>query len=109
MSYKSLLKQSITLEDVATGRSKTGTPNLSTGRTLRARVQPVNKTIVTKERDKTPIHAIVFLDKAAAPILGSRLTYDGTAYRVLVIEKVPGRNGQIHHFELMVQLWSFES
>jgi len=30
-------------------------------------------------------------------------------YRVMKLEPIPGKNGQTHHYELMLQLWSYKA
>lgn len=107
MSFNSHLNQSITLANPSGTRDKQGQPGYAAAVTLRARVQRTNKTIVTKDRDRAPIHAIIFIGPATEPQTDSQIVYDGTIYRVMAIEDVPGKNGQTHHYEIMAQLWSF--
>lgn len=107
MSFNALLKQSITLQNRSGNRDKTGQPAYAAGSTLAARVQRTQKTIATADRDRTPIHAIIFIGPSTEPQIDAKVTYDGTVYRVMAVEDVVGRNGQTHHYELMCQLWSF--
>lgn len=107
MSLQSLLRQSVSIENPSTTLDKQGRPALSAAQTYKARVQRTNKTIVTAQKDREPIDAIVFLPPSATVKKGSKLTYSGEEYRVMTIEDVVGRNGSTHHFELKVQLWSY--
>lgn len=108
MSFNGLLKQTITLRNKSGTRDKQGQPGYASPSSLSARVQRTHKTIATADRDRTPIHAIVFIGPSTEPEIDSKVTYDGTDYRVMAVEDVVGRNGQTHHFELMCQLWSFK-
>lgn len=107
MSFNSLLRQTVTIEPPSTTRDKQGRLGLSAAVTEKVRFQQTNKVIVTKDHEKTPINGIVFARADSVIVDQARVTFDGTAYRVLSCEKVPGKNGSIHHYEAMVQLWSF--
>lgn len=109
MSFNQLLKQTISLENPSGTLSKTGQPGFSAAISLSARVQKTHKSIPTKDRDRTPVHAIIFIGPATEPEIDAKITYDSTAYRVLAVEDVIGRNGSTHHYEIMAQLWSYES
>lgn len=107
MSFNSLCRQTITIEVASSTRDKQGRLSMGAAVTEKVRFQPTTKTIVTKDHEKTPINGIVFAKANSVIAIDARVIYDGTAYRVLTLEKVPGKNGSIHHYEAMVQLWSF--
>lgn len=107
MSFNSLLRQTITLKNPGTTRDKTGELSYGSAVTLRARVERTHKIIATKDRDRVPIHAIIFINSATEPEIDAKITYDSTDYRVMAVEDVIGRNGTTHHYELMCQKWSF--
>ncbi len=109
MSFQSLLRQTVSIENPGTARDKNGRAVLGSSTSYKARVQRTNKTIITAERDREPIDAIIFLDRNAVVSKGAKLTYDSEAYRVMTIEDVPGRNGTTHHYEIKAQLWSYNS
>lgn len=109
MSFRQFLQQSIILENKATGRSKTGEPTFEAGQSLSGRVQRTQKTIVNKDKELTPIHAIIFVDPTVEPEIDAKITYNSTEYRVMAVEDVIGRNGSTHHYEVMAQLWSYET
>ncbi len=109
MSFNSLCRQTITIAVAGTTRDKQGRLSLGSPVTEKVRFQPTTKTIVTKDHERTPINGIVFAKADSVIAIDARVVYDGTAYRVMTLEKVPGKNGTYHHFEAMVQLWSFAS
>lgn len=107
MSFNSLLRQTATIANPSGNRNKQGQPAYGSATTHKVRFQQTTKSIATKDRERTPIHGIVFVGKNATVEKDVQVVYNGTVYRVMAIEDVPGRNGQRHHLELMVQLWSF--
>jgi len=109
VSFKSMLKQSITVENPDGSRDKQGRDGLGSSTTLAARVQRTNKVITTAERDREPIDAIIFVGPETPVRKSARITYDSEQYRVIKSEDVPGRNGSIHHIEIMAQLWSYKA
>lgn len=109
MSLNSLLRQTITIETTTGARDKQGRDAFSDPVQAKARVQLTSKVIVTADKEREPIDAIVFLNPATSIKKSSRITYQGEKYRVMKLEPVPGRNGQTHHFEAMLQLWSYKA
>ena len=108
MSSQSLLRQTVEIAQPSTTRDKQGRLVESNDSTsYQARVEKTSRIITTAEKDREPIDAIVFLNSSAEVTKGAKLTYDGGEYRVMKVEEVPGRNGQVHHYELMVQEWSY--
>lgn len=109
MAISHLLRQTITVKNPTGSRDLHGNPTLGSAATLRARFERTYKTIVTPEREREPIHAVVFVGPATEVEQGAQITYSGEVYRVIERSDVVGRNGQLHHYELMCQLWSFDS
>jgi hypothetical protein len=108
MSAISLMRQEVTIETVqANVRSKTGDSLFETGYATRARFQRTTKTIMGPDRKLQPVDGIVFLPPNIDIAVGSRMTYDGQAYRVLRLDEPPGGNGRVDHLEAMVQSWSY--
>lgn len=108
MSLYSLLRQTISIQNRSGARDKQGQPAFGSASSLRARVQKTHKTIATSERDRTPVHAIIFVGPETEPQIDAKITYETTEYRVLAVEAVPGRDGRTHHYEIMAQLWSYK-
>lgn len=109
MSLNSLLRQNITIENPTGARDKQGRDSLGDPVQAKARVQLTSKVIVTVTKEKEPIDAIVFLAPSTVVKKSSRITYQDEQYRVMKLEPVPGKNGQTHHFELMLQVWSYKA
>lgn len=109
MSFKGLLRQTITMAAKSATRDKTGQPGYGTAVSMRARVQRTNTSIYGKDREIIPIHLIAFIGPDVAPQDEGKITYDGTIYRIKTFEPVIGRNGQVHHYEIKAQLWSYSS
>jgi len=64
---------------------------------------------MTAEREREPIDGIIFVAPGTSVSKSARLTYQTEKYRVIKIEDVVGKNGTTHHFEIMVQLWSYKA
>jgi head-tail adaptor len=109
MSLNSLLRQNITIENPNGTRDKQGRDSFGENTAAKARIQLTHKVIVTAEKEREPIDAIVFVAPSTVIEKSSRVTYAGEKYRVMKLEPVPGKNGQTHHFELMLQLWSYKA
>lgn len=107
MSISHLLNQSISVRNPSGTRDLHGKRALGTATTVRARFERTNKTIVTAEREREPIDGIVFVGPSATVEIGAKVTYDGTDYRVMTRSDVVVGSGGLHHYELMVQLWSY--
>lgn len=109
MSLNSLLRQNIAIENPTGTRDKQGRDVLGASTAAKARVQLTHKVIVTAEKEREPIDAIVFVAPSVVVKKSSRVTYDAEQYRVMRLEPIPGKNGQTHHYELMLQAWSYKA
>lgn len=107
MSFNALLRQTISVKNRDGARDLHGKRALGDSTEYRARFERTYKTIVTPEREREPIHGIVFVPKDAEINIGAQVTYGSEEFRVLERQDVVGRNGRTHHYELLVQLWSF--
>ena len=107
MALGQLLNQTVTVRNLDGDLDKHGRPSLSESSTIRARFERVNKTTVGANRELEPIHGVAFVAPSNAIDLGAKITYDSQEYRVIDRADVVGRNGQIHHYELMLQFWSW--
>lgn len=107
MSYNSFMRQSAAYQNPGATRDKQGRPALGSSNSITCRFQRTNKTIVTAEREREPIHGIVFSKPGDDIQVGGKFIYDGTDYRVMTREDVVDGKGTLHHRELMVQLWSY--
>lgn len=109
MSLNSLLRQTITIENPDGTKDKQGRDNFGASTTTRARVQKTTKVVMTADREREPIDAIIFVSPGTTINKSARLVYQAVQYRVIKIEDVVGKNGTTHHFEVMVQLWSYKA
>lgn len=109
MALTHLLNQTISVQEPTGARDMHGKKALSSATEYRARFERTYKTIITAEREREPIHGIVFVDDDTDIDVGSKVTYDSNAYRVMERSDLVLGNGKVHHRELMVQLWSFGS
>ncbi len=109
MAISHLLKQTITVKNPSGSKDLHGKPALGSAFTLKARVERTSKVIATENREREPLHAIIFVGPATEVERGAQVTYSSDTYRVLERSDVVGRNGALHHYELMCQLWSFGS
>lgn len=107
MSLSGLLNQSITVENPTGSRDLHGKPALGAAATVQCRFERKYRTIVTAGREQEPIHAVAVVGPTADVEIGAAVTFGSDKYRVLERADAPGRNGSIHHYELMLQLWSF--
>lgn len=109
MGINHLLNQSITIENPTGSRDLHGKRAFGASSSVSARFERTNKTIVTAEREREPIHGIVFVAPGTTVAIGSKVTYDGEDYRVMTRSDIVVGSGSTHHLELMVQLWSYGS
>lgn len=109
MALRGFFNQPITIENPTDTLSRQGKPGFSDAVSTKARFERTNKTIVTAERDREPIHGDVFVAAEESVLIGARITYEGVQYRVMGIEDVVDMRGRRNHLELLVQLWSFSS
>lgn len=107
MSFAGLLNQTISVKNPTATRDKSGLPGVGSSTDMAARVQRVNKVIVTAEREREPIDLIVYTAGAIAK--GAQITYDGVKYRAMARSDVVGAEGNLHHYKVMAQLWSYSA
>lgn len=107
MSFGGMLNQTLTVKNPGTGRDKDGNETLGSSFTVRGRLERTAGTVVTPERERDPVHALVAVNSDANIEHGAQITYQGTKYRVLTIADAIGMDGSIHHSELKCQLWNF--
>lgn len=107
MSFNSLLRQSITISNPSGTADLHGKDSFSAGQAVRCRFERVYKTVVTAEREREPIHGVAIIGPGFTPQVGAKVQYGSDIYRLLERSDAPGRNGALHHYELMLQLWEF--
>ncbi len=107
MSFNQLLNQSAQLENKSEETDRHGKPTFSGGREVRIRFEQTSKIIATADKEREPIDGRVFMLPSETVSKGDRLTYAGNAYRVMLCSPVVLGNGSVHHFELLVQHWSY--
>lgn len=107
MGINHLLNQTITIANPSGTRDLHGKPSLGAPTSVSARFERTTKTIVTAEREREPIHGIVFVPPGTSVSIGAKVTYDGEDYRVMTRSDIVVGSGSVHHYELMVQLWSY--
>jgi hypothetical protein len=107
MAFNSLLRQTISVKNPSGSRDLHAKTALGAATEHRARFERTYKTIVTAEREREPIHGIIFTKSDATIEIGAQVTYSGEVYRVMQRDDVVGKNGSVHHYEFLVQLWSW--
>ncbi len=107
MSVISLSNQTITIENPSGTMDRHGQKAFGAAVSARCRFERTYKTIMTAERDREPIHAMVGLPPSYTIVRGARVTYEGEQYRVIQVSESPGAGGSIHHRILMLQLWGY--
>lgn len=109
MSLVGLLNQTAQYEDPNGTQNRQGDSALGSATQMRVRVERTNKTIVTAEREREPIDAIIYAGPNESISIGGRFTYQGQQFRVMRLSDVVGFNGRRDHWEVEAQLWSFAS
>lgn len=107
MSLKRLLKQSITINNPAGALGKHGEVVLGASATVPCRFEKTSRTILNPQGEREPIDGVAYVGATAVLQLGAKVIYSTETYRLMRIEEIPGRRGIIHHYELLLQLWSF--
>ena len=100
-----LLKQSATYQN-PTGPDVHNKQALGAPVTAKVRFEQSYKVITTPTGEQQQIAGIVFMKASETIQNAAKVTYNGSAYRVVAISKPPGRNGAIDHLEVMVQNWN---
>ena len=109
MSFNGLLRQSITIKNPSGDPDLHGKESFGAAATVRCRFERTYKTIVTAQREREPVHAVAIVPPATIVSRGAQVQFGSDLYRVIERADAPGRNGQLHHLELMLQEWSFAS
>lgn len=107
MGVTHLLKQTLSIKNPSGATDGQGRPALGAATSVKARVELVYKTILNQDREAIPIHAEAVVGPGETVAIGAQATFDSQVYRVMVIKDAPGRNGDVHHYELMLQLWNY--
>lgn len=108
MALAHLLNQTVSVINPGGSLNRHGDPTFTgPGVEYRARFERTHKSISTEERDRAPIHGVAIVGPTADISNGAQLTYDGTKYKVVERSEAIGRSGNVHHIELMCQLWSY--
>lgn len=107
MSFNSLLRQSISVENPSGSKDLHGKDSFGSATTVKCRFERVYKTITTAQREREPIHGMAIVPPTATVEQGAKVTFGTDTYRVMARSDAPGKNGSIHHYELMLQLWSY--
>lgn len=102
-----LLQHTISVQNPGSTRDKSGRVSLGSASNIKSRFQRRYKTIVTAERDKEPIHAEIWVGAGDTIERGAKVTYQSEEYRVMEVSGIPLGNGKIHHYEALLQLWSY--
>lgn len=109
MSINSLMNQTIVLKSNLGAKGRHGETDYVPQQTLRGRFEQTNTTIRTAENERTPIDGRVFLPANAAISRGDKITYNNLDFKVMTVNPITLGNGRTHHFEVMVQNWSYAS
>lgn len=109
MSLKSFLKHTISVENPTGSTDRHGDDAFGAATDVPARAERKFKVTVDKDKERRPIHMQFIVGPSSTVLIGARVTYDGEVYRVVERNDAPGRRGDIHHYELMCQYWSFSS
>lgn len=100
-----LLNQNITVYSHTSTRSRYGKATQSNARTVKARVELTNKTVMGANRELIPIDAVIFLAPDVTIDTQDRLTHNSIDYRVIKKMTQVDGSGSTHHVELLVQKW----
>lgn len=109
MSLTRLCRQTMTVENPDGTRGKHGEVAVGSPSTVYCRFERTQKTILNANGEREPIHGAVIALPTDTFAVGAKITYSSQVYKLMQIDEIPGRNGNNHHFELLVQLWSFSS
>lgn len=109
MSITSLSNQLISIENPTGRQNRHGQPGFGSAASARCRFERTYKTIITAERERDPVHAVVGLPASVTIVRGARVTYGTDVYRVIQLAEAVGASGAIHHREALLQEWSYSS
>lgn len=109
MSVNTLSNQSVTIENPTGSRDKHGQAAFSAPAAERVRFERTYKTIKTVDREREPIDAVMGCPPDVTIEKGARVTYGTEKYRTMQIAEAVDGSGNVHHREVMLQLWSFSA
>lgn len=107
MSVSTLSNQSVSIENPAGTRNRTGQTTFLAAATASVRFERTYKTIKTENREREPVHAVMGCPSTVSVSVGARVTYGSDIYRVLTVSEAVGGDGTVHHLECNLQLWSY--
>lgn len=101
MAFESLLKQIIGIK-TPTGRSNYGQATLGSAVNYSARIEPVNRMFYDQNARERVAKFVIFLMPSVIVAPGCFIVYGSEDWEVISVEDVPGRDGSIHHKEVLV-------
>lgn len=107
MAITNLLNQTIQIEPRLADTDLHGRPSFGAPQSTKGRFQQTNRTITTAEREREPIDGLIWTMPSNPIEVGDRVTYNSIVYRAMRSSPIVLGNGKIHHYEAMVQLWSY--
>jgi len=101
---KRLLKQTGELRSKS-GVDGYGKTEFAAPVSVACRFEQKSKNIIEPDGQQITLHGIVFVLPDVEVKGGDRFDHGGNSYKVITVAEQAGRNGDIHHKELGVQLW----
>lgn len=107
MSLAALLNQTISVQNPTGTVGKHGEKALGSATQMAARVQRTSRTIVTPDREREPIHAVIYVAGSRTVEYGAKITYGTETYRVMSKAEGVDGAGDVQNIKLECQLWSY--
>lgn len=107
MTVDTLSNQSVTIENPSGARDKHGQSGFSAPFSASVRFERTYKTIKTENREREPINAVMGCPASVSIQRGAKVTYGSDAYRAIMVQEAIDGSGNVHHREVMLQLWSY--
>jgi hypothetical protein len=102
VSLNGLLNQTLTITKTGAATDFHGVRSKDSVVTERARVEAIDETIIDLNGREAFVKARIFLRANANIKTEDIVTVLGSEMELLILEKVPGKNGKIHHLEAKV-------
>lgn len=109
MALRHFLNQEITYKNPSGTYDRQGVESLGTAVTTGSRFERKYKIRLDKDKEQIPTHGTFIVGPDDEIAIGAQIEYNDELFRVLEVTEAPGRRGQVHHYELLCQLWSWQS
>lgn len=105
MNVDHLLQQTCTIY-TAGSQDRFGKNSYGTGADVACRFQSTNRIMQMPNGEKAPVDGLLWLSAADGIVIGDKIDFNNTSYRVMMISPIVDGSGATRHYELSMSKWS---